>query len=93
MPRSIALVEALLILATPFRAEFAHVDSAGHQRLPAAGAAGVGIRTAEEWSETGMMEGSYPLTFFGADGGHDIGARLRTLAAIAGAGHPVAAHP
>lgn len=90
MLRSIALVAALLVLATPLRAEIVHVDSAGLQRLLAADVAVVDIRTPEEWRKTGTIEGSHLLTLFDADGDHDIGAWLRTLDAVAGAGQPVA---
>ena len=90
MLRSIVLCAALLALATPLRAEIVHVDSAGLQRLLAEDVAVVDIRTPEEWRETGTIEGSHLLTFFDADGDHDLGAWLQTLDAVAGAGQPVA---
>ena len=90
MLRSIAFIAALLVLATPLRAEIVHVDSAGLQRLLEAGVAVVDIRTPEEWRGTGTIEGSHLLTFFDADGDRDIDAWLRTLDIVAGAGHPVA---
>ena len=90
MLRSIVLCAALLVLATPLRAEIVHVDSAGLQRLLAEDVAVVDIRTPEEWRETGTIEGSHLLTFFDADGDHDLGAWLQTLDAVAGAGQPVA---
>ena len=90
MLRSIALCAALLVLATPLRAEIVHVDSAGLQRLLAEDVAVVDIRTPEEWRETGTIEGSHLLTLFDANGDHDIDAWLRTLDAVAGAGQPVA---
>ena len=90
MLRSIALCAALLLAATPLRAEIVHVDSAGLQRLLAAGVAVVDIRTPEEWSETGTVEGSHLLTFFDANGGYDIDAWLRAVSAIADSEQPVA---
>ena len=90
MLRSIALCAALLVLATPLRAEIVHVDSAGLERLLAEDVAVVDIRTPEEWRRTGTIEGSHLLTFFDADGDHDIDAWLRTLDGVAGAGQPVA---
>ena len=90
MMRSIALIAALLVVATPLRAEIVHVDSAGLQRLLADDVAVVDIRTPEEWSETGTIEGSHLLTFFDANGDYDIGAWLRAVSAIADPGQPVA---
>ena len=48
MPRTIALVAALLLASTPLRAEIVHVDSAGLQRLLADGVTVVDIRAPEE---------------------------------------------
>ena len=90
MLRTIALVAALLVAGTPLRAEIVDVDSAGLQRLLADGVAVVDIRTPEEWSETGTIEGSHLLTFFNANGDHDTGAWLRALETVADTGQPVA---
>ena len=90
MPRSISLCAALLVAATSLRAEIVYVDGPGLQQLLAAGVAVIDIRTPEEWSETGTIEGSHLLTLFGANGDHDIDAWLRMLDAVAGAGQPVA---
>lgn len=89
MLRSIALCAALLLVGTPLRAEIDHVDSAGLQRLLAADVAVVDIRTPEEWSETGTIEGSQLLTLFDANGDYDIDAWLRAVSAIADTGQPV----
>ena len=43
----------------------------------------VDIRTPEEWSETGVIEGSRLLTFFDAQGRYDVRAWLSELATIA----------
>ena len=90
MLRSISLCAALLVAAAPLRAEIVHVEIAGLERLLADGVAVVDIRTPEEWSETGIIEGSHLLTFFDANGNYDVDAWLRTLDPIAGAGQPVA---
>ena len=90
MLRSIVLCAALLVLATPLRAEIVHVDNAGLKRLRAADVAVVDIRTPEEWSETGTIEGSHLMTFFDASGEHDIDAWLRSVSAIAGTGRLLA---
>ena len=90
MLRSIALCAALLLVGTPLHAEIVHVDSAGLQRLLAADVAVVDIRTPEEWSETGTIEGSHLVTFFDASGDHDIGAWLSAVSAIADTGQPIA---
>ena len=90
MLRSFALCAALLLVGPPLHAEIVHVDSAGLQRLLAADVAVVDIRTPEEWSETGTIEGSHLLTFFDANGDYDFGAWLRAVSAIADTGQPVA---
>ena len=43
----------------------------------------IDIRTPEEWSETGVIEGSRLLTFFDAQGRYDVRAWLSELAVIA----------
>ena len=43
----------------------------------------IDIRTPEEWSETGVLEGSRLLTFFDAQGRYDVRAWLSELATIA----------
>ena len=90
MLRSIASCAALLVLATPLRAEIVHVDSGGLHRLLADDVAVVDIRTLEEWRQTGTIEGSHLLTLFDADGDHEDDAWPWTLDAVAGAGQPVA---
>ena len=44
----------------------------------------IDVRTPEEWRATGVIEGSYLMTFFDARGNYDFRAWLSELAAIAG---------
>ena len=83
MLRSIAFCAALLVVGTPLRAEIIHVDSAGLQRLLAADVPVVDIRTLEEWSETGTIEGSHLLTLFDTNGDYNFDAWLRSVSAVA----------
>ena len=39
----------------------------------------IDIRTKNEWKETGMIRGSYPITFFNENGNYDIKEFLRKL--------------
>jgi len=39
----------------------------------------IDIRTKGEWKETGIVKGSYPLTFFNEKGNYDIDGFLKSL--------------
>ena len=80
---------ALLAGAAPVRAEVTPTDHAALQALIDAGVPVVDIRTPEEWSRTGVIEGSHLLTFFDAEGKHDAPAWLSALSDIAASDEPV----
>ena len=90
MLRIVAFCAMLVIGAAPLHAEVIQVDSAGLERLRADGAAVIDVRRAEEWRETGVIEGSHLLTFFDKKGRYDLDQWLPALAAIAESGEPVA---
>ena len=84
MSRLVLLIAVLLAGVTPLRAEVTLVDNPALERLMQRGVPVIDIRTAEEWRETGIIEGSHLLTFFDAQGRYDARAWLSELAAIAG---------
>ena len=90
IPGSILLVAALLAGSTPLHADVTHIDSVALERLLQRGVPVVDIRTPEEWSDTGIIEGSRLLTFFDAQGRYDFRAWLSELAAIAAQDEPFA---
>ena len=90
MLRIVAFCAMLVVGCMPLHAEVIDVDSAGLQRLRAEGVPVIDVRRAEEWSKTGVIEGSHLLTFFDAKGRYDLGRWLPALAAIADSDQPVA---
>ncbi|WP_303721348.1 rhodanese-like domain-containing protein [Malonomonas rubra] len=70
-------------------AEVVEVDNAQLQELLAQKVPLVDIRTAPEWTETGIVKGSHLLTFFDASGNYDADSWLAKLAPIAGKDEPV----
>lgn len=49
----------------------------------------VDLRTAPEWQQTGVIEGSHLITFFEADGSYDAPAFVKALDQISGKEKPV----
>lgn len=80
----------LLLASFAAHAEIINVDSAELARLKAQGVPVVDIRTAGEWSESGIVPGSHLLTFFDERGQSEPAAFLERLKAIAGPDKPVA---
>ena len=90
MLRIVAFCAMLVVGGVPLHAEVIQVDSAGLERLRADGVAVIDVRRAEEWRETGVIDGSHLLTFFDKKGRYDLDTWLPALAAIAESGEPVA---
>ena len=80
----------LTLLATVARAETVDVSNAELSRLLAAGVPLIDIRTPGEWSETGIVPGSHPLTFFDEKGKADPAAWLEKAKRIVKPNEPVA---
>lgn len=74
----------LVLLPMTGYAEVIEIDNAQLKELLAQNVPVVDIRTAPEWSETGIVEGSHLLTFFDASGNYDAASWLKQLAPIAG---------
>lgn len=81
----------LLLFLLPFavKAEIINIDNNQLKELIAQKVPVIDIRTAPEWAETGVLEGSHLLTFFDADGNSDARSWLAELAPVAGKDDPV----
>ena len=90
MLRIVVFCAMLAVGALPLHAEVTQVDSAGLERLRAEGVPVIDVRRADEWRETGVIEGSHLLTFYDAEGRYDLERWLPALARIAESGQPVA---
>ena len=90
MLRIVVFCAMLVAGGMPLHADVIQVDGAGLERLRAEGVPVVDVRRADEWRETGVIEGSYLLTFYDAKGNYDLERWLPALARIAESGPPVA---
>ena len=89
MLRIVVFCAMLVVGGVPLHAEVVQVDSAGLERLRAEGVPVIDVRRADEWRETGVIDGSHLLTFFDKKGRYDLDTWLPALAAIAESGQPV----
>ena len=90
MLRFVVFCALLVVGSMPLHADVIHVDSAELQQLRTEGVPVIDVRRPEEWSKTGVIEGSHLLTFFDAKGRYDLGQWMPALAAIAESDRPVA---
>ncbi len=90
MLRSIALTVVLLASTTPVRADVTDIDNVMLEHLLRSGVPVVDVRTPEEWSRTGVIEGAHLLMFFDSEGRYDARAWLAQLASVVGPNEPVA---
>ena len=90
MPRAILVVAALIVASAPLRAEVTEVDVARLEQLREKGVPVIDLRTPEEWSRTGVIEGSHLVTFADAGGRYDIDGWASRLAAIVAPDEPIA---
>lgn len=80
----------LSVLSVPASAEIVDIDSEALQRLLDSGVPLIDVRTAGEWQDTGVIEGSYLLSFFDERGRFDAAVWLEQLERIVGPGEPFA---
>ena len=90
MLRSVILTIALLVSIAPARADVTHIDNVMLEQLLRSGVPVVDVRTPEEWSKTGVIQGAHLLTFFDAEGRYDVRAWLAQLATVVGPDEPLA---
>ena len=89
MKSKLMLLLLLVLLPALGQAEIINIDNARFKELLAQQVPVVDVRTAVEWSETGIVAGSQLLTFFAANGTYDAGSWLAQLAPIADQEAPV----
>ena len=89
MKLNVLTVLLLLLFAAVTQAEVIEIDNQQLQGLLAEQIPIVDIRRAEEWTQTGIVEGSHLLTFFDASGNYDARSWLAQLGPVAGKGDPV----
>ncbi|NOY12344.1 MAG: rhodanese-like domain-containing protein [Deltaproteobacteria bacterium] len=89
MKIKLLLLLSLLLLPAAVQAKIIDIDNTQLQKLLAQQVPLVDVRTAPEWTETGVIKGSHLLTFFAADGSYDARAWLAELAPIAGKNDPL----
>lgn len=78
----------LLSLSAAAQAAVTHIDNDKTRELLAEGIPLIDVRTASEWKQTGIVEGSHLLTFFDEKGNYDIKKWVADLEEIAGKGKP-----
>ena len=89
MKSKLLLLLLLCLIPVTIQAEIINIDNAQLEGLLAKNVPLIDIRTAPEWSETGIVAGSHMLTFFDANGKYDARSWLAQLSPIAGKGDPV----
>lgn len=89
MLRALASFSLFLATATPAFAEVVHIGNSELRKLIEQGVPVVDIRTAPEWTETGVVKGSHLLTFFDDKGRYDAAAWLEQVQRIAKPGQPI----
>ena len=83
------LLSLVLIFALPLKAEVIQVDNNGLQQLLDQGVPIIDVRTAAEWQQTGIIEGSHLLTFFDESGNYDAKAWLEKFTTLVQPEQPV----
>jgi rhodanese-related sulfurtransferase len=70
---------ALLFLCASLFAEVRDLNIASFEKLKNNGIPVIDIRTPQEWKESGIIEGSHTIMFFGPDGRYDLKAFIAEL--------------
>lgn len=87
MSRLIGVIIALLVSA-PLYAQVSNIDNDELKQLIAQGVPVIDVRRPEEWTQTGVVEGSHLLTFFDKQGRYDVNKWMAELSRIAGPDDP-----
>ena len=87
--KKLVLVTILLLLPMSAMAEVISISNQQLQDLLQKKVPIVDVRTAPEWQQTGVIEGSQLLTFFDEKGGYDAPVFLEALDKIASKNEPV----
>jgi len=73
----------LCLISLSAVAEVTQVNNQLLKELREQGVALIDVRRKDEWQQTGLIEGSHPLTFFDKTGGYDVANWLAELEKIA----------
>jgi rhodanese-related sulfurtransferase len=76
------ILTVVLGLPAQVMADVTEVDNPSLESLQAQGVTIIDVRRPDEWSETGIVEGSHGITFFDAKGGYDANAWLTELSEL-----------
>lgn len=86
--RRLSLLLTPLLFSCALQAEVGQLDNTRTSQLLEQGVPIIDVRTASEWRETGVIEGSHQVTFFDEKGHYDVNAFVRELNKIAGPDQP-----
>lgn len=86
--RNIITATLLLMAAANIQAEVTNVDNDELKALLASGIPIIDVRTAPEWKQTGVIDGSHLMTFFDEKGRYDMETWLKQLSSVAGKEQP-----
>ena len=89
MLRNIVVAAVLVAVSTIALADLQKPNLEQAKELMAQGVPVIDVRTAPEWKETGVIEGSHLLTFFDENGRYDVNAWMARLKEIAAPDQPV----
>ncbi len=73
----------LFLFSTSALAEVKHINNKELEALIQSGIPVIDVRRAEEWRQTGIVDGSHLITFFDAKGRYDVKSWLSKLDKIA----------
>ncbi len=85
----LAVAMTAFLLTSPLRAELIDIDNTKLQELISEGVTVIDVRRAEEWQETGVIEGSRLQTFFDKSGRYDAKQWLDELDAAIDTSEPL----
>ncbi len=89
MLRNIVVAAVLVAVSTIALADLQKPNLEQAKELMAQGVPVIDVRTAPEWKETGVIEGSHLLTFFDENGRYDVNTWMARLKEIAAPDQPV----
>ena len=88
-PLYIAIGVLISLFSNIASAEIINIGNEALKELLAKDVVIVDVRRAEEWQETGIVEGSHTLTFFDGKGGYDAKKWLTALSTVSTQDQPI----
>jgi len=85
----LSIIILSILCASHVQADVTELNNDELEELRAAGVAIIDVRRPDEWSKTGIVEGSYPLMFFDAKGRYDVNQWLSELDKVIRKDQPV----